>query len=33
MIVYIDKNNKVQFVEWGLTFDGEHVSKTLKSLN
>ncbi len=33
MIVYIDKNNKVQFVEWGLTFDGEHVNKTLKSLN
>ena len=32
VIVYIDKNNKVQFVEWGRSFEGEHIIKLLKSI-
>ena len=33
MIVYIDKNNKVQVVEWGRSFEGEHLKKILQSMN
>lgn len=33
MIVYIDKSNKVQVVEWGRSFEGEHLKKILQSMN
>ena len=33
MIVYIDKNNKVQVVEFGRSFEGEHLKKILQSMN
>lgn len=33
VIVYIDGNNKVQVVEWGRTFEAEHVKKILNTLN
>ena len=32
VIVYIDKDNKVKFVEWGRSFEGEHIIKLLKSI-